>query len=720
MFGKVKGVSTMNETNLPERIGGTFCIEYELGSGGSGAVYKAWHSRLQKHVVIKELKPGPDDDPEARRTEVEALKNVKSAHLPQVFDFLTEGDRIFTVIEFIDGNSFDKLLERGVRFTQPQVVKWYRQLASALEIIHKQNVYHRDIKPANIMLTPSGDVCLIDFNAALVSGNDVRIISRSLGYASPEQYEIYEWFKNAGKAPINYGTAGINTDKTEYANQTETEKRVDVEKTEYVNNNRFQMSSVTDGIDWVRSDIYSLGATMYHLLSGVYPPERATDVVKINKYGRYSEGLVYIIEQSMQINPSDRFATAQILSDAVQNISKHTKEWKLLRIRTIAASIILPVVFALFMATALYGINVMEQEKEERFYAAVFSIQTTSDPHSAFDDSVAMYWDRIDPYLAMARRLWNDDDIDACRAFIEQNLGNIAKFQSMPEAQRAFGDIYYILGNCHYFQAETTLDYYRARGFFELAVRYVQDNPIYFRDYAITLARTGFIADAEQVLETARGLNLDTDSVNLLNGEIAFAKNDFDNAIIFFNAVITATRDDYIRYRAYHTSDEIFKLIGQPERSVELLSDALIRIPLNRVPEMTERLADAHIRIGDYKNAIILFEQLMNRGAPRFHIMQNLAILYQNAGDFANASDMLHRMADEFRNDYRVPMRQAFLEAEIQSAIENEQRDYSLMEQYYNTASALYKDNVRVGESDPEMQQLDLLIEQLRRHNWLN
>ena len=90
---------------FPTLIDPVYQIESELGSGGGGIVYKAWHTRLQKHVVIKELKRGSANDLETQRNEVEALKSVKSEYLPQVFDFLTEGDRIFTVIEFIEGES---------------------------------------------------------------------------------------------------------------------------------------------------------------------------------------------------------------------------------------------------------------------------------------------------------------------------------------------------------------------------------------------------------------------------------------------------------------------------------------------------------------------------------------------------------------------------------------------------------------------------------------
>jgi serine/threonine-protein kinase len=76
-------------------------------------------------------------------------------------------------------------------------------------------------------------------------------------------------------------------------------------------------------------------------------------------------------------------------------------------------------------------------------------------------------------------------------------------------------------------------------------------------------------------------------------------------------------------------------------------------------------------------------------------------------------------MEDLFPNDYRVPMRRAYLEADRQSAIENTSRDYALTKRYFDAASELYNSSVKPGDSDPNMQKLEGIIEQLRNSNWI-
>jgi len=234
--------------------------------------------------------------------------------------------------------------------------------------------------------------------------------------------------------------------------------------------------------------IYSLGATAYHLLTGKRPSERAEETVPVSKAGRFGEGVVFIIERCMRVSPAERFACASALREAVRDIHKFDARFKALRAKQIAAAVILPVVFILCAASALFGKSVMAREKERRYYSYVQEIENSENPQEAYDEALLTFYGRPDPYKAMAKRLWNDGNIDKCKEYIKQNIANIAEFKNIPEAQKDFGDIYYILGNCYYY-GSGDIDYNAAYGCFDTAAQFVTDNPAYYRDLAVCSAR---------------------------------------------------------------------------------------------------------------------------------------------------------------------------------------------------------------------------------------
>lgn len=166
-------------------------IQERLGSGTGGVVYKAYHRRLRQTVVIKQIRTDRISGALQRR-EVDILKNLHHPYLPQVFDFLTLSDgSVYTVMSYIPGQSLRQAAESGRAFSQRELVRWGMQLCSALNCLHTQRppILHADVKPDNIMLTPEGDICLIDFNVSLYLDGGA-VLGYTEGYTSPEQHLI--------------------------------------------------------------------------------------------------------------------------------------------------------------------------------------------------------------------------------------------------------------------------------------------------------------------------------------------------------------------------------------------------------------------------------------------------------------------------------------------------------------------------------------------------
>ncbi|MBN2550239.1 MAG: protein kinase [Anaerolineales bacterium] len=205
-------------------------IDDMLGKGGMGAVYKAWDLSLEIPVAIKE---NLETSPEARKQflrEANILAKLSHPNLPRVIDhFYIPDQGQYLVMDYIEGEDLKSMLDRLGRLPESMVVNWIGQITDALAYLHRQPqpIIHRDIKPSNIKIRPDGSAVLVDFGIAKVF--DVHLVTTvgakavTPGYSPPEQY------------------GGGNTD--------------------------------------VRSDIYALGATLYHLLTGRTPPESVQRVV---------------------------------------------------------------------------------------------------------------------------------------------------------------------------------------------------------------------------------------------------------------------------------------------------------------------------------------------------------------------------------------------------------------------------------------------------------
>lgn len=266
-----------------EVIDNSYQILEEIGRGAGGVVYKAYHIRLQKYVVVKKIK----DDFVGRldsRGEVDILKKLHHMYLPQVYDFIQRGTEIYTVMDFVDGKDMEHYIRQGYMFPESQLRCWLQQLAEVLKYLHGNQIIHSDIKPSNIMITQTGEVCLIDFNISLDGERD-KILGLSFHFAAPEQLQKAYYIRNGMDA------SGISIGP--------------------------------------QIDIYSLGAVFYHLVTGQPPeidPQRNIPLRQMDAF--YSDGFIRIIDRCMRQNPKARYRRAEDILYALEHIEKQDRGYK--------------------------------------------------------------------------------------------------------------------------------------------------------------------------------------------------------------------------------------------------------------------------------------------------------------------------------------------------------------------------------------------------------
>ena len=342
-------------------IGGTYEIIKKIGAGGAGVVYLGRHVRLNKEIVLKADKRKLSTKPEVLRREVDALKNLSHSYIPQVYDFIQENDTVYTVMDYIEGESLDKPLERGERIPQPQLIEWGCQLLEALVYLHSRpphGILHSDIKPANIMVTPQNDIKLIDFNIALALGEEGSVrVGFSRGYASPEHY---------GLDFTPQGNLTRTEDATVLTEEGATWSESQRSKTGSTTGNSTSSGKKTVLLD-VRSDIYSAGATLYHLLTGVRPPQDARTVQPINDPA-ISPAVAEIIMKAMKPNPEERYQTAAEMLYAFEHLHENDPRTRRRKRKIAVTAAVLAACFVLGGGTAFAGqrIRTAEAQKAQR------------------------------------------------------------------------------------------------------------------------------------------------------------------------------------------------------------------------------------------------------------------------------------------------------------------------------------------------------------------
>lgn len=240
-----------------------------LGQGGMGSVYHAVDENLGVDVAVKENLFTTDEYARQFRLEAVILANLRHPNLPRVTDHFVMGDQgQYLVMDYIEGEDLRQRMERTGNITEEEAILIGASICDALTYLHtrKPAILHRDLKPGNVKITPDGHIFLVDFGLAKVlhgsQATTTGARAMTPGYSPPEQY----------------GTA--RTDP--------------------------------------RTDIYSLGATLYAALSGIIPEDglaRAMDNTHLTplrkRNGKVSRRFAAAVEKAMGIDPSDRYQNAE-------------------------------------------------------------------------------------------------------------------------------------------------------------------------------------------------------------------------------------------------------------------------------------------------------------------------------------------------------------------------------------------------------------------------
>ena len=674
-----------------------YTIVEKLGHGGYGDVYRAFDANLQLDVVVKKLKDLKESE-NGGREEVDVLKQLHQENLPTVFDFFVEDGQAYTVMSLIPGQDLEEVREKYPRFNQKQVLYWAKQLARALAYLHtrKPSIIHSDIKPSNIMLKPDGDVCLIDFNISLAITGDYSYASgTSKGFSPPEQYPDFGFYLEKTGAQL------YNNEYDDRTSQAVTIMR----------------KTIGSGID-ERSDIYSLGATLYTLITGEKPSSHYWNNGSIlDKNISISPGFAHIIDKMMQLDPDDRYQNGVELLDALDNIIELDDRFIELKRKRRGHRAITFLMFATSACLMVSGYFIRKRELDTEYNSVINEIRDNIgngdyDIDSLLDEAQSILPKRIDAYEAKVESLYKSGNYNECISYGTDAIDSPKYDVITKDDKDSLGNMFYIVGNAYY----ENEDYSSAIANFQKAIEYNATNPLFYRDISISEAKNGNTEDAITYLNYAVDHGLEEDSIQMAKGEIEFSKSNYDLAIESFDRAFELSTDDSVKRRDMVLEINTYKKMGNEslDKAIEFMKNREGEFG-DSSPYLIESMADMYARKGDYQNAATYLAKLKNMGDISLRTYSNIAIVYQNIGDMTNAKKYLNEMIDAYPNEYESYMRYAMFEADEQSRLPNESRNYSDFAKYYNKAVELYQN---AKADDVEMKKLSSMAEQLKSGGW--
>ncbi len=397
-------------------IGGKYKILNQIGQGGMSVVYLALNERLNKPWAIKEIRKSASVNYEVVKqnliAETDILKRLNHPCLPSIIDIIDQDDTFLVVMDYIEGITLQEVLRQSGAQPQEKVVEWAKQICDVLGYLHsrKPPIIYRDMKPSNVMLKPDGNIVVFDFGTAreYKQGNleDTTCLG-TRGYAAPEQY----------------GGQG----------QTD-----------------------------ARTDIFCLGKTMYHLVTGHNPGQPPYTTYPIRYWNpKLSSGLERIIRKCTQENPDERYQSCAELMYALEHYKelddqyrrKQDVRWKVF----IGCAV---VSLASFAAAAGFGIaekNTTANSYHQYLRNAVSAV-SDEEKISDYQDAVNLNPGEETAYSDLLKKVFLADDVfsqDEAAKMTEilghKGSGTRTNESYLEEDRAAYEDFAFQMGLAYYY-----------------------------------------------------------------------------------------------------------------------------------------------------------------------------------------------------------------------------------------------------------------------------
>lgn len=651
----------------------TYEVRGIIGKGGMSTVYLAEHQRLHTRWAAKVIRKQ-----QAAKfdflAESNILKRLQHPMLPRIVDIFESGDQVLIVEDFVEGVTLEEVLKQRGKVDETTGLQWFRALCDVLGYLHNQQprpIIYRDLKPSNIMLQPDGSLKLIDFGIAREykqeSSADTTYIGTK-GYAAPEQF---------GRA------------------QTD-----------------------------ARTDIYALGVTMYHLLTGKSPYEPPYQFVPARQLApNLSHGIEYILSKCIQPEPVNRYQSVAELLDDLNNMYRFDRAWKKYKTAKRVRVALLAVMFIVSAGLIAGGWATLGQEKEADYFDLLEQAGGlyASDPMAAIpilEQARELLPQRIEADRQRTYVLYLTGDWEGC---VEYGNSVLEKFGPDTQTRLAMAAAQFELG-----------DYEAA------AEGFAQGDDLsidYMCDYAVCLGRLGQIDKAQQVLERLTGLGAHPDVTRYVQGEVYLAQENYLDAEAALLSALEISESNSLTRRCYVSLSSLYRAcaalfrngtspIDHPAtRSVDLLSQAMAQDFLRYDSTLWESLGQAYfesyhtdsVPSSYLERAADCFNRVIELGITKEYLYANIYTIYYELGNYSRADRALTDYQQMFPSQYTPHALRGILLITIENEKPEEERNYSDAVSEYELAGSLIKNS----DDITYYQQLGTLIDTLRANGWL-